>query len=161
MNNNYIYPDTTNEFDYNEFLDALGIDMSNINSNEKNKSYDMKDNQLFGSYEGYVKGNLFKNLYNEYKNYKPARLPVNSEKMEGLLNLNQMHFAMHEINLYLDVFPNDVSAMREFGKYRDEYNRLLEDYEKKYGPLNICDANLNNVPFAWENDSFPWEGVNK
>ena len=168
MNNNYGYPNNSNEFDYGEFLEALGIDMPNIgvttsDLNENSMANDISNsnnNQLFGSYEGYIKGNLFKNLYDEYKNYKPIRLPVNSEKMESLLNLNQMHFVMHEMNLYLDVFPNDVNAMRNFAKYRSGYNKLLNEYESKYGPLNVCDENLNNVPFGWENDKFPWEGGN-
>ena len=145
-----------NDFDYNQFLEVIGLNTSNIGMNS---TADMNNNnQLYGSYEGYIKGNLFKNLYSEYKNYKPMRFPVNSEEMELLLNLNQLHFAMHEINLYLDVFPNDINAMREFDMYRDKYNRSLNEYESKYGPLNVFDERLNNVPFAWENESFPWEG---
>ena len=149
MNNNYGYPDNLNKFDYSDFLESIGInEISNATSND----------QLFGSYEGYIKGNLFKDLYDEYKNYSAIRLPVNSEKMELLLNLNQMQFGMHEMNLYLDVFPNDVKAIKEFNKFRDEYARLLKEYERKYVPLNICDENLNSIPFAWEDSSFPWEG---
>ena len=49
------------------------IDYFNNFSEESNNSLD-----LFSPYEGYIKGNLFKNLYQEYKNYKPSRVNVNS-----------------------------------------------------------------------------------
>ena len=164
MNNNYGYPINTNEFDYNSFLKRLGINSQNVSINmDSNESVELSNangNNLFGSYEGYIKGNLFKNLYSNYKNYNLINYPIDSEQAEALLNLNQMHFGMHEANLYLDVFPNDIKMMQEFGRYRDGYNRLLKEYETKYGPLNISDEYLNSIPFAWENNEFPWEGGN-
>ena len=81
------------------------IDYFNNFSEESNNSLD-----LFSPYEGYIKGNLFKNLYQEYKNYRPSRLNVNSEKMEMLVNIGQMGFASHELNLYLDIYPNNRKA---------------------------------------------------
>ena len=111
---------------------------------------------LFGPYEGYLNGNMFKDLYSQYKNYRPNMVRINNEKEESLFNLNQIQFAMHELNLYLDVNPNDNNAMNKFLNYKDTYNRLLDDYEKKYGPLEVCGVN-GDIPFSWVNGKFPWE----
>ena len=115
------------------------------------------DNQLYGSYEGYTKGNMFKDEYLEYKNYKPQRLIPKSPQEEALLNLNQVQFAMHDANLYLDVFPDDSNMMNEYIKYRNQYNRLLDEYESKFGVLNTNSNGIMNIPFIWEEQSFPWD----
>ena len=127
------------------------IDYFNNFSEESNNSLD-----LFSPYEGYIKGNLFKNLYQEYKNYKPSRLNVNSEKMEMLVNIGQMGFASHELNLYLDNYPNDRKALELFNKYSDMTNKLIKEYENKYGPLTVG-GTREDVPFKWENEKWPWE----
>ena len=127
------------------------IDYFNNFSGESNNSLD-----LFSPYEGYIKGNLFKNLYQEYKNYRPSRLNVNSEKMEMLVNIGQMGFASHELNLYLDNYPNDRKALELFNKYSDMTNKLIKEYENKYGPLTVGGIN-EDVPFNWENEKWPWE----
>jgi spore coat protein JB len=113
-------------------------------------------NTLFGPYEGYIKGNMFRNLYEQYKNYKPSNVSFSSEKEEALFNLNQICFAMHDINLYLDVHPNDTNMLNMFVNYENTYNNLLKDYQEKYGPINVDSVN-NNTPFTWVTTNFPWE----
>ncbi len=122
-----------------------------------NKMYQPDTSALFGPYEGYLKGNLFRNLYNQYKNYKPATLRFNSEKEEALFNLSEMGFAMHDINLYLDIHPEDQNMVNVFTDYKNSYNKLLNDYERKYGPITVNDVSDNSVPFSWVQTTFPWE----
>jgi len=114
------------------------------------------NNNLFGPYEGYTKGNLFKSLYQQYKNYQPMTLVPNTEQEEALLNLNQMQFAMHELNLYLDIFPNDTEMLKKFTMYRNNYNKLLLEYEEKYEAININSNEINNTPFEWSTTLWPW-----
>ncbi len=157
MNNNYYNyytSDNYNRANFNEFLNPF--DYIQQDNNYSVKDTNNKTNS-YGAYEGYIKGNLFKNIYDEYKNYKPEKLIPKSEQEEALLNLNQVHFAMHDANLYLDVYPNDKNMMNEYIKYRDTYNKLLNDYQMKYGAMNINSNNLNNTPFGWEEESFPWD----
>ena len=130
-----------------------GNSQNNTNNNLNNGSNMM----LYGPYEGYVKGNLFRNLYDQYKSYRPMSLAPSSEREEALLNLNQIQFAMHELNLYLDVYPNDANIMRQFVSYRNTYNDLLNQYENRYGALNVNSTSLNSVPFGWVNQTWPWE----
>ena len=126
------------------------------NYNYFNNFDNTTNNNLYGPYEGFIKGNLFKNLYQQYKNYQPMTLVPKSEQEEELLNLNQIQFAMHELNLYLDVFPNDQEMLKKFTMYRNNYNKLLEDYEQKYGSININSNVLNNIPFEWSTTPWPW-----
>ena len=141
--NNYNYFDTFN----NTFLPPQ---MSNYDN------YNTMNNMLFGPYEGYIKGNMFRNLYEQYKNYQPAPITPMNEQEEALLNLNQFQFAMHELNLYLDVFPNDANMMNQFVTFRNNYNKLLSEYENKYGALNINSTSLNSIPFRWSSTPWPW-----
>ena len=124
--------------------------------NPNNKAYFPDTSNLFGPYEGYLRGNLFKNLYSEYKNYRPATLRFNSEQEEALFNLSQMGFAMHELNLYLDIHPEDRNMLNVFMDYKNTYNNLLNSYEQKYGPITVNGAN-GPTPFSWVNTTFPWE----
>ena len=114
------------------------------------------DNELYGPYEGYLKGNLFKNLYSEYKDYKPNAISINSEKEELLFNINQICFAMHEINLLLDVYPDNKEMLNLYTNYQNTYNDLLKKYQENYGPIDT-NSIKNEIPFSWENISFPWE----
>ena len=115
------------------------------------------NNNLFNPYEGYLKGNLFKNLYNSYKNLKPLNIPVNNERVELLLNVGQLSFARHELNLLLDNYPNDSKYLNLFNKYRELENNAINNYERRFGPLNITSNDMDNIPFKWESDKWPWE----
>ncbi len=137
-------------YNYNFFNDALLRNM-NMNNNMNNSM------TLFNVTDAYNNGNLYSNLYSQYKNYKPTILKANNEKEQLLLELSRVAFAAHELNLYLDLYPNDESMLALFNDYRQEANSLLEQYESKYGPLNVSSDNMEKSPFAWENTSWPWE----
>ncbi len=137
-------------YNYNFFNDALLRNM-NMNNNMSNSM------TLFNVTDAYNNGNLYSNLYSQYKNYKPTILKANNEKEQLLLELSRVAFAAHELNLYLDLYPNDESMLALFNDYRQEANSLLEQYESKYGPLNVSSDNMEKSPFAWENTSWPWE----
>ena len=159
MNNNYNYYPNNNydRFNYDILMGTLGINPNNINTSV---SYNNSTSQLYGPYEGYTRGNMFKNLYSEYKNYKPGTLSASSEQENALLNLNEMQFAMHDAVLYLDVYPDDSEMMKNYIDFRDNYNRLLDEYQNRYGALNVNSKNLNNVPFGWEEENWPWDRGN-
>lgn len=124
---------------------------SNINANNSK-------NNLSGLYTGFIRGNMFPSLYDQYKNYQPAMINPRNEREQYLLDLNQVQFAMHDIHLYLDNFPNDSSMINEFNKNREIYNELLKDYENKFGPIVINSDNLDGSPWRWNNEPWPWEG---
>ena len=128
---------------------------TNIIKNDNNL-----DNSLFSPYEAYMKGNLFKNLYKDYKNYKAARLIPNNEQAEMLLNLNQLCFTLQDIRLYLDMYPNDQEMLRLFNNMTEQEKKISMDYENKYGPL-YSSTKTNPDSFSWVKYDFPWNEVSR
>lgn len=151
--NNYNYFDT-----FNETFSRQQMPNFNTNNNiNNNANVNMQSNMLFGPYEGFTRGNMFRDSYEQYKNYQPAILTPRNEQEEALLNLNQFQFAMHELNLYLDVFPNDTNMMNQFVTFRNNYNRLLSEYENRYGAINVNSTSLSSTPFGWSTQQWPWD----
>ena len=124
------------------------------NNNEIN--YNSSDNlNLFNPYEGYLKGNAFKNEYVPYKNYKVAKLNINNERDEMLINIGQYSFMMHDMNLLLDINPNNKEALKKFSEYRNKLNELVIRYERKYGPLMVKSEVDDATSFNWLSN-WPW-----
>ena len=115
--------------------------------------------QLFNPKEGFERGNMFTNLYQKYKNYRPASLKANTEKERLLLNLQALCFAAHDLNLYLDLHPEDQSMLTLFNDYQRKITEISKEYEQKYGPLLVSN-NTNNNSFDWVTEKWPWEGQN-
>jgi hypothetical protein len=131
-----------------DFYDDMQVLNGYVNVNNQ------KNMDLFNPYEGYLKGNAFKDEYKPYKNYKVAKLNINSEKDEMLVNIGEYSFMMHDINLYLDVHPNDKEALNRFSDYRNKVNDLITKYERKYGPLLVTSSD-DNKSFNWVS-KWPW-----
>ena len=90
----------------------------------KNNSNSMS---LSNPQDGFEKGNMFKNLYNEYKDYKPANLTATNEQEKKLLDIMATCFASHELNLYLDVNPNNSNYIKNIGSNISLYDKLWAD----------------------------------
>ncbi len=123
----------------------------------RNSYNNMTNNSLFTPEVAYNNGNLFSNLYSEYKDYRPAQLSANTEKEKLLLDIGRLSFAAHDLNLYLDLNPNDESMLTLFNDYRKQADSMINEYESKFGPLNISSNSLETGPFKWINSPWPWE----
>lgn len=140
----------------------------NFNYDFKNmQNFGFDFNQNFNNYsnlenpnEGYIKGNMFKDLYDQYKGYSPIKLVPTSEQAEILLKINELEFASHELRLYLDVYPDNIDYINKFNEYRKKANDLTSIYEEKYGPLNWSALSQDNM-FSWEAINWPWEMEDK
>ena len=132
-------------------------DANGVPFNEYSNNFDNQNNNLnlFDPYEGYLKGNAFKDEYKPYKNYKVAKINIASEKDEMLAKIGEDSFMMHDLNLYLDVNPNDLDALNKFIMYRNKLNDEIMKYERKYGPLGIKSEVNNNDNFNWVSN-WPW-----
>lgn len=144
---NYNFLDDNWKYSYRNKMDNNRINNSIMNNNPS----------LVTPSIGYDRGNLFANLYEQYRNYRPDDLRASNEQERLFLELSRMSFAAHEINLYLDLNPNDISMIRLFNDYRKKSNELMKEYESKYGPLNIMSDSLEQTPFTWEKSPWPWE----
>ena len=142
--NNYNYDwyrNNTNQMYFNEM---------NYNSN------------LYSPTEGFEKGNMFSNLYEQYKNYRPIIVNTKTEQEKMLYEIQIICFASHELNLYLDLHPEDKSMIMLFKDYEDKARSLITTYENKYGPININGVKSDNL-FTWQTASWPWDknGIRK
>ena len=131
----------------------------NTGMNATNNMSNMNTPSLTSPGEGFMRGNLFNNLYDQYKNYQPRRLNASNDRERLFNEMSENAFAAHELNLYLDLYPEDSSILTLFNDYRTRTNALKEEYENMYGPISISSDSLNNTPFLWQTMSWPWEGV--
>ena len=144
-------------YDTNSLIDYFTND-NLIQDNYMNNLNDQNNNfSLFNPYEGFIKGNLFKNLYDSYKNLKPVNIEINNEQDELLLNVRELSFMVHELNLLLDNYPNNSDILSLFNRYLKLEDEVRKNYERRFGPLEVTSITSNNTPFVWVKDKWPWE----
>lgn len=105
--------------------------------------------------EGFLRGNMFKDEYIPYRNLSYEEIKVKSDRDAKLLNVMQYEFAINDLNLYLDVHPNDKYALNEFNRLVEEVEKVKEEYVKLYGPLEVCDNIFDK--FKWIDNPWPFE----
>jgi len=142
-------------YNYERKLDYYNYENNNYNQPmfEKNES----PKTILDPYNGFIRGNMFPTLYNGYK-VEPKMLQPTTEQMQLLRTLDALCFAKEDLNLYLDVNPNDRDMINLFNQYRMETDKVLEEYERKYGPIFVDSAANSKVPWAWNKEPWPWEG---
>ena len=154
MNNNFytIPQDWYSEFN-NTFMNPFDNNMipNNISNTNNNNLADPKT--------GFLRGNMFNNLYDSYKNYKYGELKATNKKEELLFNILKYKFAMIELNLYLDINPMDTNMIELYNNYLAEEKKLCDEYEKKYGLLTLDSKYLARNKWNWIESPWPWEGT--
>lgn len=118
---------------------------------------DNMSSNLYDPYQGFIRGNLFKDLYSPYKLNKPYDIAPANEQARMLTNIDAISFAMDDLNLYLDIYPNAKEYIDLFNKYRVQKRELVKEYESKYGPLSLNSDSMNSYPWAWDRTPYPWE----
>ena len=156
FNDYYNYLNGYNDMNYmpdtNKIIEDLNYQSLMPNNNSSNK----QNKNILDSEEGFKRGNMFKNLYDEYKNFKPRKLTASSEREDMLFQIMEYAFAMKDLNLYLDIYPNDKDSLNLFNTYLNKKKELTTMYEEKYGPLTI-DSEVQNNNWFWDNAPWPWE----
>lgn len=123
---------------------------------EYRKADDKKEADLVDPMEGLIRGNMFKNEYRGYKDYKPGiRKPTNEK--ESLLDEVMVYTnAAHDIALKLDIYPRDVELLKKFEEYNKKGKEAIKRYEDRYGPLTKGDSGMKNGEFSWITVPSPW-----
>lgn len=70
--------------------------------------------------------------------------------------IKKYDFTLKELNLYLDTHPNCRNALAMFRKYKELYEKAVEEYTTKYGPINPTQVN-STERWTWTDDPWPWE----
>lgn len=128
---------------------------NNMKFNENNYYQKIDPNNIYDVYNGYIRGNMFPELYNQYKIKKPYEIMPMNKQAELLTKLDAYGFAAHELNLYLDNNPMDKEAIKLFKDYTKQKKQFLDEYENNYGPLFV--ESSTSYPWAWNESPWPWE----
>ena len=113
-----------------------------------------KKSDLFDINTGLELGNMFKNMYKCYKNYEPREIKPKNEKDMLFLNILKLSFAINDLNLYLDIHPEDERMYELFKKFCVMYQECLNEYESKYQVLELFHDIYGK--YTWYK-GFPWE----
>lgn len=110
--------------------------------------------KLYDPTEGLEKGNLFPGLYDGYKHYQPGKLKATSERGKKLIEIQKLDFAINDLNLYLDLHPDDMSAYKTFKTYVMECKKKKEEFTRVFGPLMLDEL---TDEYEWSKGVWPWE----
>ena len=128
--------------DYN-----FGLNMTNT-IKQDNKS------NILSPYEGFLRGNSFKDEYLPYKKYTFFFLFPLTKEEKLLYEIMSLCFIINDLNLYLDLHSDDKQVFELFKKYVKEEEALEEKYINEFGPLTLNDT--IGKSYNWIQD-FPWE----
>lgn len=141
----YMMPAVQKSFDLNGM-------QSMVNQNEN-----LNQTNFLNPSEGFLKWNIESNKYEPYKNMTYIKPNITNERDMMLYKVQEMCFMAHDINLYLDTHPNDSYAINLYNKYNNDAKKLTDEYEKRYGPIDLSDdSGLNMTPWSWINEPWPW-----
>lgn len=134
-------------FENNDFDLNMAIFMPDVNFS--------RDVKLLDPMEGFLRGNMFKVEYLPYKNLTYFKLSPSDEKERDLLKIMALDFAVNDLNLYLDLHPDDKFVFEKFKKYVEELKKLSKEYAKVYGPLELTQTKGNK--YDWLDCPWPWD----
>ena len=118
---------------------------------------ELRASNLLSPKEGFLRGNLFKDEYEPFDNLTYYKLKPTSEKEALLFEIMALSFAVNDLNLYLDLRPNDKEAYDYFKELIHDKNELEEKYINMYGPLTLCDD--PGTTYKWSDNPWPWENM--
>lgn len=104
--------------------------------------------------DGYIYGNMFKDEYKPYKNYKVFKLNPSTEEEALKLKIMEEQFIVTDLGLYLDLHKNDNDIYECFKKHERMLNLYLDEYQNKYQSIYL-NAVKNN--YDWTYSPWPWE----
>ena len=123
------------------------------------KDYFNLEREVLSPEEGLIMGNLFLDEYVPYKNYKPYKVnPTNTEEAL-MMKIRSLCFAIDDLNLKLDLEPNNKMLYDLFKKYNEKLKVLVKEYQDKYQTLTIEDDIKGR--YTWYMGPWPWEGDRK
>ena len=74
-----------------------------------------------------------------------------------LKTLDEYGFAALDLQLFIDVNPNDTKAIALYNEMVKNYDKARIEYEKIYEPLRnyVCESNPKH--FDWIKNPWPWD----
>ena len=116
---------------------------------------DDEKEKLVSTKEGFLRGNMFAELYDPYKDMTYLLLKPKNERESLMYKIMEYDFAINDLNLYLDLNPENNNMYEKFKMYIKKCMELKDEYSKKYGPLTI--EQVDSSMYKWEDNPWPWE----
>lgn len=107
--------------------------------------------------EGFQRGNMMRDEYEPYRNYNAIPLIPKTDREQKLYRVMELCFALVDLNLYLDLHPDDMETYRLFQKYVEEEKRAKKEYMDQYGPLVFSNAQFKD--YKWDENPWPWDNL--
>lgn len=73
-----------------------------------------------------------------------------------LHHLQALHFAIHDLGLYLDTHKTDEEALELFNQYVEQYEEALQRVEERHGPRYQMSAGMSGE-YRWTEGPWPWD----
>ena len=90
-----------------------------------------KKSELFDINTGFELGNMYECLYSSYKKYEPREIKAKNEREMLFLNILKLSFAINDLNLYLDIHPDDEKTYELFvvsDALISDFSSIIFDY---------------------------------
>ncbi|XMB85076.1 spore coat protein CotJB [Mycoplasmatota bacterium WC44] len=116
----------------------------------------IKDQEFTGMVDlknAFLRGSAFNNLYEPYKDFEYV-LPNSNQELK---NIQAISFILLDLGLFLDTHPNNEQVIKLYNEYNLKLAELITAYEKDFSPLTLRSSSLNEYPWAWLNEPWPWE----
>ena len=89
------------------------------------------------------------NKYNDLSSHN------HSDQNEMLRRIQEVDFAIIDLNLFLDTHPHCTEALNLFTELTATSKSLKHDYQTKYGPLYATKTS-DKTPFEWVDKCYKW-----
>lgn len=70
--------------------------------------------------------------------------------------IQEINFVLYDLVLYLDTHPDCPCALATYQDYKRDYDKMVEIYERKFGPLFSYSV-MNEDMWTWTEGSWPWQ----
>ena len=70
--------------------------------------------------------------------------------------IQQVEFALYELLLYLDAYPDSKEALTHYHCLIDARKALVAEYQSQHGPLTMY-GNESTDSWDWVSTPWPWE----
>ncbi len=126
-----------------------------VNFLNNNFNFETKNTKFLTPDEAFMRGNSENGTFVPYKQYTYYKLKPENEQENMLIKLMAYSFIINDLNLYLDLHPEDTSTFEKFKKYAKELSDIQLEYTQKYGPIVITETQGAN--FNWLKNPWPWD----
>lgn len=135
-----------NEIDFNmSFFEVPGSDFN----------LEVNRGKFVAPEEGFLRGNMFRDEYVPYKNLTYFKLVPTSDREKKLFKVMEYSFAINDLNLYLDLHPEDEEAYRIFQNFVEQKEKAKKEFTRSYGPLVVTDDEFKT--YEWMKNPWPWD----